>query len=46
MSREIAMIGNCIMCDSYFVNTVGVVTLSERKGGKGKDMLNDQVRKH
>lgn len=37
------MIGNCLMCDTLFVNVVGIVNLSERKGAKGKNMLDDQV---
>jgi hypothetical protein len=43
--REIAMMGNCNMCDSYFINVVGVVKLSERRGAKGKELLGDQYGK-
>ncbi|KAL0490454.1 hypothetical protein AKO1_009537 [Acrasis kona] len=42
MVREIAMIGNCMMCDSFFVNVVGIVDLAENRGAKGKDVLSEQ----
>eukprot|EP01103_Thecamoeba_quadrilineata_P015927 TRINITY_DN5177_c0_g1_i2.p1 TRINITY_DN5177_c0_g1~~TRINITY_DN5177_c0_g1_i2.p1 ORF type:complete len:133 (+),score=23.75 TRINITY_DN5177_c0_g1_i2:123-521(+) len=39
MKREIGVIVNCVLCDSYFVVVINVVDLSNYSGKKGKDLL-------
>lgn len=36
MLREVAVIVNCVMCDSYMMLVVDVVNLAESRGSKGK----------